>query len=134
MIVNALLSHVTSPCGAKRLPMAPLRRRLGRLELYSQIIYNSSDPWITPLLASFPRKLRHAHLAAARPSTGSRLDDNFAFHVRVDQAQVVIFTRGCKSERELVVLDEDLRSEPFVLIGDIVGHGFIVDPGHGGAR
>jgi hypothetical protein len=48
MIVNALLSHVTSPCGAKRLPMAPLRRRLGRLELYSQIIYNSSDPRITP--------------------------------------------------------------------------------------
>jgi hypothetical protein len=47
MIVNALLSHVTSPCGAKRLPMAPLRRRLGRIELYSQIIYNSSDPWIT---------------------------------------------------------------------------------------
>jgi hypothetical protein len=48
MIANALLSHVTSPCGAKRLPMSPLRRRLGRLELYSQIIYNSPDPWITP--------------------------------------------------------------------------------------
>src|SRR5450755_110010 len=123
MIANALLSHVTSPCGAKRLPMSPLRRRLGRLELYSQIICNSPDPWITPARtahfklsseAQQQTRLRHAQLAAAGPSTGSRLDDDFAFHVRVDQAQVVIFARGCKSERELVVLSEDLRSEPFV--------------------
>src|SRR5260221_7817527 len=111
---------------AERLPMAPLRRRLGRIELYSQIIYNSSGPWIarartaqdvlfkeTPRLVSFPR--RPAANAAAKcapggsgPSTGSRLDDDFAFHVRVDQAQVVVFARGCKSERELVVLDERL--------------------------
>ena len=28
--------------------MSPLGRRLGRLELYSQIICNSPDPWITP--------------------------------------------------------------------------------------
>jgi len=32
------------------------------------------------------------------------LDDDFAFHVRVDRAQILIVARGCKSERELASL------------------------------
>jgi hypothetical protein len=76
----------------------------------------------------------YAHSRRTGQSTGSCLDDDFAFHVRVDRAQIVIVARGCKSEGEAGVLDEGLRSEPFVRIHHGVGHGFTIDPGHGGAR
>ena len=57
--------------------------------------------------AGFPRwQADHgdAHQVVAGPSARSRLDDDFALHVRVDRAEVVKVARGCKSERELGVL------------------------------
>src|SRR6266481_6561101 len=52
--------------------------------------------------------------AHERSSTGSRLDDDFAFHVRMDRAQIVIVARGRESERELGVLDESFDRKPWL--------------------
>src|SRR6266478_4631864 len=64
--------------------------------------------------------------AHERSSTGSRLDDDFAFHVRMDRAQIVIVARGRESERELGVLDESFRPEALAWSYHGMGHGLIV--------
>src|SRR2546430_1246236 len=51
----------------------------------------------------------------------------------MDRAQIVIAARGRKSERELGVLDESFRPEALAWSYHGMGHGLIVDPGHGGA-
>src|SRR6266481_7978664 len=49
---------------------------------------------------------RDAHRVVERRSAGPRLDDDLAFHVGVDRAQLVIVARGCKSERKCGLLGE----------------------------
>jgi hypothetical protein len=70
--------------------------------------FDDGTPSIEP---NFPfREITAGPLGPAagrsRSSNGSRLDDDFAFHVRMDRAQIVVVARGRKSERELGVLDE----------------------------
>src|SRR2546430_14342813 len=50
----------------------------------------------------------------------------------MDRAQIVIVARGRKGERELGVLDESFRPEALAWGYHGMGHGLIVDPGHGG--